>query len=136
MTWQTPKTNWTAQDCFSLTPDAKRIQNNLAVLCQTAKPLYLDVVQCNFGQYTTAAWAVAPFWNDMADVLTALETATAWTEETPVRRVTENGPVWTAADANRIERSMGSIAQNLQAQQNNLPRLGITLGGGIFAANF
>ncbi|MEG1381118.1 MAG: hypothetical protein RSC73_02640 [Ruthenibacterium sp.] len=133
--WQTPKTNWTPQDGFSLAGDAARIQGNLAVLADRAKPLYLDIAQCNQKEYTNNDWATAPFWNDMADALTALEQATGWHKEPPVVRVRENGPIWTAAQANRIESGIVVLAQNLQAQQANLPRLGITLGGGLFATN-
>lgn len=135
LTWQTPKTNWTAQDSFLLRTDAARICGNLAFLAANAKPFYPDVAQCNQEAYTIQDWANAPFWNGMTDALLALEQATAWQTELP-RRVAENGPVWTAADANRIESGIATIAQNLQAQQKNLPRLGITLGGGFFATNF
>lgn len=134
MSWQTPKTDWTASDYFELS-DYERIRGNLLYLQKAARLLYPPVAFSAMQEYTMEDLPYLDFWRTPDENLSALlagtfcrplyEGAGDWRE---------NGPVWDDDALNRIESACLHLYEDLQVQAASKQRLAFQMGGGIFGA--
>ncbi len=133
MSWQTPKTNWTARDFFDLDPDLLRLGGNLAFLKKEAAGV--------LGVQSSAAPAL-PRLGETADpaLLNGIEKNTAElaavcsAEFLPHRDFLPGDAFWSWRDLNRIEGAMKEVRAALGSIRAAQPMLSFTLGGDFFGA--
>lgn len=129
--WTEPKTNWKNGDYFNLSPDYERIKGNILYVKAVAESLYRAIAMKDMPEYTIDQYAGKEFLNNIVENVQALSDNTILpvaTEEMPL--YIGNGPGWTAADLNRIERNLLDMKNALMEQFNIAPKLEMKMGMG------
>lgn len=128
MEWQTPKTDWTANDRFNI-GDYNRIKNNLYIIVGLISSLY-EYIECedmgeDISDYTS-------FWNvDNFNILeTNVEIVSHFIEGvTPYKQTFyPNGKFISFTELNRIEGIMARMNDDVQGWLAGLERLSFTVG--------
>ena len=135
--WTTPKTDWKDGDYFNLTPDYERIKGNILYIQEFSAKINAAVKLGDMGEYDVTQYPLAEFLNviarnvqDLSDSMFLVEP----TADMPMH--VGNGPGWTAAELNDIEKNLLNMHDELNRQYALIPRLDIKMGlGGINFGN-
>ena len=132
--WQTPKTDWTAQDYVNHA-DYERIAGNIMYLYELAQPLYpeLDISELPRPEETALGdimdWLKAAKIEDGTELI-ALETYVPSDYEWMSRYAVEpNAPAWSYVELNIIERDLKRMKDMLDGQKAGQRVLAFELGG-------
>lgn len=131
--WTAPKMNWKNGDYFNLAPDYARIKGNILYVKSVAESLYRTIEMKEMPEYTIDQYAGKEFLNNIVENVQAIADNTILPLETAEMPLyIGNGPGWTAADLNRIERNLLDMKNALMEQFNIAPRLEMKMGiGGL-----
>ncbi|MEG2924509.1 MAG: hypothetical protein RR848_08565 [Oscillospiraceae bacterium] len=127
--WITPKTNWTKDDAFDISPDYERIKGNILHLKGEAAKLYLPFTISDMADYSIMALPHAEFFNNVENGLKAIYGNTFKRNSYTTRTLVANSPVWDWRDLNRIEGISAQIYTDFVAQSLAKPKLKFQLGG-------
>lgn len=130
--WQTPKTNWTMSDFFTLTPDYARIRGNLMALQIQAKTLYEPISQTEMALYTQNDVPTARFYNVVEDNMFALLEGSFMRAGYTKKLLSAGAPAWNSADLNRLEGGTLWLHNLLLRQAEATPKLTFQLKGSDF----
>ena len=128
MEWQTPKTNWTANDRFNIT-DYNRIKNNLTIIIGLISSLYEYIDPEDMGEDISV---YTSFWN--VDNFNAIEANVEAVSEfiegvTPTRQTFyPNGKFISFTELNRIEGIEARMSDDVQGWLAGLERISFNLG--------
>lgn len=128
MSWETPKTDWTADDRFDA-PNYNRIKNNLAFLHDMAQALYKEFNIEDMGlDKDYSSFYYADEINLLADNLETIN-SNAYPLDIGEKTVYVQNQAFIAyADLNRIESAILRIYRLLSEQRANKARLKFRLG--------
>lgn len=129
MAWQTPKTDWTADDRFNIS-DYNRIKNNLMHLQDLGNEIYAWFVLGNMGADKTSYagyWKPSEF-NLFESNLELIKNAFPVSDIGTRKTFFENAPFIDYAELNRIESAMLKYYQMGTEQKAINPRLAFRLG--------
>lgn len=127
--WITPKTDWTKDDTFDISPDYERIKSNILHLKAEAAQLYLPFSINNMSDYSIKSLPYEDFFNNVENGLRAIYDNTFKCSTYFSKTFIENAPVWDWRDLNRIESIILQIYTDFAAQSLAKPRLKFQLGG-------
>ncbi|MEG0178413.1 MAG: hypothetical protein RR573_10320 [Oscillospiraceae bacterium] len=127
--WITPKTNWTKDDTFDISPDYERIKGNILYLKAEAAQLYLPFSINIMADYSIKSLPYENFFNNVENGLRAIYDNTFKRSTYFSKRFIENAPIWDWRDLNRIESMSAQIYADFTAQSLAKPRLKFQLGG-------
>lgn len=129
MAWQTPKTDWTADDRFNIS-DYNRIKNNLMYLQDLGSEIYAWLVLDNMGADKTSYagyWKPSEF-NLFESNLELIKNAFPDSDIGTRKTFFENAPFIDYVELNRIESAMLNYYQEGMTQKASIPRLAFRLG--------
>ena len=129
MAWQTPKTDWTADDRFNIS-DYNRIKNNLMYLQDLGSEIYAWIVLDNMGADKTSYagyWKPSEF-NLFESNLELIRNAFPDSDIGTRKTFFENAPFIDYVELNRIESAMLNYYQEGMTQKASIPRLAFRLG--------
>ncbi|MEG2501063.1 MAG: hypothetical protein RSA78_08340, partial [Oscillospiraceae bacterium] len=101
--WITPKTNWTKDDTFNISPDYERIRGNILYLKAEAVKLYLSFTLNVMADYAMTDLPYAEFFNNVEDNLRLIYDKTYKRVNYSTRALRINEPIWDWRDLVRIE---------------------------------
>ncbi|MEG2923699.1 MAG: hypothetical protein RR848_04425 [Oscillospiraceae bacterium] len=127
--WITPKTNWTKNDTFDISPDYERIKGNILYLKAEAAKLYLPFSINNMSDYSIKSLPHAEFFNNVENGLKAIYDNTFKRNSYTSKTFIANATVWNWRDLNRIECVILQIYTDFTAQSLAKPKLEFQLGG-------
>ncbi|MEG2022279.1 MAG: hypothetical protein RR087_10945 [Oscillospiraceae bacterium] len=127
--WITPKTNWTKDDTFDISPDYERIKGNILYLKAEAAKLYMPFALNSMADYSIMDLPHAEFFNNVENGLKAIYDNTFKRNSYIARTLVANAPVWDWRDLNRIESMSAQIYADFTAQSLAKPKLKFMLGG-------
>lgn len=129
MVWQTPKTDWTADDRFNIS-DYNRIKNNLLYLQELGNEIYTWFTIENMGADKTSYaeyWKPSEF-NLFESNLELIKNAFPASDIGTRKTFFENAPFIDYIELNRIESAMLHYYQMAIMQKLTKPRLAFRLG--------
>ncbi|MEG0764209.1 MAG: hypothetical protein RR424_10345 [Oscillospiraceae bacterium] len=127
--WITPKTNWTKDDTFDISPDYERIKGNILHLKAEAAQLYLPFSINNMSDYSIKSLPYEEFFNNVENGLKAIYDNTFKRNSYTSKTFIANATVWDWRDLNRIEGVTAQIYVDFMAQSLAKPKLKFMLGG-------
>lgn len=127
MSWITPKTNWTNNDYFNVTPDYGRIKGNILYLKDRATELNRNY-SISLGDYDRTSIPTIDFFNNIVESVKKLQNAYTYTSFKSIRNYTENGLIWNANDLNSIEKNIEIIYNLIIGEIENINKLEFMLG--------
>lgn len=126
--WTEPKTNWTATDAFDYT-QYNRVTDNITFLKAFADTLFMHLTDLSLErEKTNLSLIYARHMNDIENGLERLNQETYGLNIGETKTYKPNGKVPTYEEYNRIESASLALYETLMVHQNNLTRLGFTLG--------
>ena len=129
MAWQTPKTDWTANDRFNIS-DYNRIKNNLMYLQELGAEIYAYFQLDSMGDDKTSYaeyWKPSEF-NLFESNLDLIKEVFPQSDIGTRKTFFENAPFIDYVELNRIESAMLNYYQEGMTQKASIPRLAFRLG--------
>lgn len=129
MSWQQPKTDWTALDLFNI-EDYNRIKGNLEYLHEKAQKLYREFSAEDMGEEKAdySAYFYADEFNAFESNLDTINKNVFAQEIGEKQTFFDNGPFIDWEELNRIESASLIIYRMLNRQEPALRRLSFRLG--------
>ena len=132
MAWTAPKTTWTNQDYFNVSPDYARIKGNIEYLVSLATDIFGAVDAPTLATVTTSTIPDEDFFNNIVDALLAIQELYSPVGFHLMRRYEGDDTVWSADDLNAIEENCKLFYKGLPEVRTGLTRLSFKLGGNRF----
>ena len=133
--WRMPKTDWTKDDYFNLTPDYERIKGNVEHLRNMAVQLYKRFYLSPIGNYRIQDLPYAEFLNTIEKNVDLLAEYSFRDPDTkPMATWEDNEFIWNWQDLNRIEGNLQLLYRDLTAEMLAKQSMSFTLGSQNFGA--